>query len=157
MFSDDINFLNKITQLKKNNLTIGICHGCFDVLHFGHIIHFKEARSLCDYLVVSITPDEYIRKGPGRPIFSTSQRKTVLQELSSIDLVVIHRDLDSRTLLESTKPDFYFKGADYVGGNYNKLFDLELNVAKKNNIEVVFTKGDRSSSTWIIDRLKEGI
>ena len=44
-------------------------HGVFDLLHFGHLEHFKEAKK-GDILIVSITPDRFVNKGPGRPAFN---------------------------------------------------------------------------------------
>jgi cytidyltransferase-like protein len=43
-------------------------------VHLGHIKHFKKARTYGDYLIVSITKDEFIKKGPGRPIFQSKSK-----------------------------------------------------------------------------------
>ena len=43
------------------------CHGVFDLLHIGHLRHLNGARRLGDILVVTITPDHLVNKGPGRP------------------------------------------------------------------------------------------
>ena len=42
--------------------TIVLCHGAFDLVHMGHLIHFDEARALGDMLVVTITADRHIKK-----------------------------------------------------------------------------------------------
>src|SRR5438309_5240321 len=42
--------------------TIGLCHGAFDLVHMGHLIHFEDARALGDLLVVTVTADKYITK-----------------------------------------------------------------------------------------------
>ena len=65
---------NKISIIKKNKMVIGLCHGVFDVLHYGHLKHFEAAKKKCDYLFVSITSDEYIKKGPNRPVHSVNER-----------------------------------------------------------------------------------
>ena len=76
------------SKLKSEGKKIVHCHGVFDLLHVGHIKHFKEAKTFGDILVVSITPDEFVHKGPGRPAFSTSLRLESLSELESVDYVV---------------------------------------------------------------------
>jgi len=43
------------------------CHGVFDLLHIGHIRYFDQAKKMGDILVVTITPDRYVNKGPHRP------------------------------------------------------------------------------------------
>ena len=63
----------------------------FDLLHIGHIKHFEEAKTYGDVLVVSITPDEFVNKGPNRPAFSTSLRLEFLSALESVDYVVANK------------------------------------------------------------------
>ena len=66
-------FLHIISSLKKSQgKKIILCHGVFDLLHIGHIKHFEEAKKMGDILVVTITPDQFVNKGPGRPAFNTS-------------------------------------------------------------------------------------
>ena len=60
------------TGLKSEGKKVVHCHGVFDLLHIGHIKHFEEARSLGDCLVVTITPDGYVNKGPNRTAFTTA-------------------------------------------------------------------------------------
>ena len=57
------------SQLRSKGNKIVQCHGVFDLLHVGHLKHFREARTFGDILVVTITPDEFVNKGPGRPAF----------------------------------------------------------------------------------------
>ena len=77
-----------IGNYKSQGKKIIHCHGVFDLLHIGHIKHFAEAKKLGDILVVSITPDHYVNKGPGRPAFSIALRLEALAALESIDYVV---------------------------------------------------------------------
>ena len=59
-----------LINLKKNNQRIVLCHGVFDLVHIGHIKHFEEAKENGDVLVVSVTSDKFVNKGPGRPIYN---------------------------------------------------------------------------------------
>ena len=60
--------LKDITKdLKRKNKVVGLCHGVFDLLHLGHIHYLEEAKSICDYLIVTITDDEFVNKGPEGP------------------------------------------------------------------------------------------
>jgi len=58
------------SKLQADGSTLALCHGVFDLLHPGHIQHFKVARKLAEVLIVSITADVFVNKGPGRPIFN---------------------------------------------------------------------------------------
>ena len=76
-------------SLKTENKTVALCHGVFDLVHPGHIIHFEQAKGMADVLVVSITAARYVRKGPGRPYFDDEMRKNLS---SQIDLEVTSKN-----------------------------------------------------------------
>ena len=73
---------------------IVLCHGVFDLLHLGHIKHFNEARTFGDILIVTVTPDSFVNKGPNRPAFTIEHRLEALSALESIE------DLEILRLLE---------------------------------------------------------
>ena len=102
-----------VTKLSKLNKKIGLCHGVFDLLHLGHINHFNEAKRNCDILIVSVTQDKYVSKGPGRPVFNQKQRMEALSNLVSIDFVVLSDEQSAVQIINSIKPNLYFKGPDY--------------------------------------------
>ena len=66
-----------------------LCHGVFDLLHPGHIRHLEAARHHGDLLVVTITPDRFVNKGPGRPVFNQRLRAESVAALASVDHVAI--------------------------------------------------------------------
>ena len=124
------------------------CHGCFDLLHYGHLRHLKFAKSLGDHLVVTITADRYIKKGPGRPVFNESQRAEMLRELRCVDDVQIIHAPDAVTALEAIKPDIYVKGREYEG----RL--PELDFCKTLGIRVIFSDQVVYSSTKLVSEIK---
>jgi len=73
-----------VSTLRETASDIGLCHGCFDLFHFGHAIHLSEARALSDFLIVSITADTQIDKGVNRPIFGERDRALVLQGMRAV-------------------------------------------------------------------------
>ena len=109
-----------LSKLKSEGKKIVQCHGVFDLLHVGHIKHFKEAKTFGDILIVSITPDEFVHKGPGRPAFSTSLRLEALSELESVDYVVVNKWPTAEEIIKIIEPNIYCKGPDYK----NPLDDL---------------------------------
>ncbi|MBE3092258.1 MAG: adenylyltransferase/cytidyltransferase family protein [Actinobacteria bacterium] len=102
-----------ISKLKITKKKIVHCHGVFDLVHLGHIRHFNLAKKEGDILVVTLTKDKYVKRGPGRPIFNENLRAEMLASISIIDYVAI---IDFPTAVEAIKilkPDFYVKGSDY--------------------------------------------
>jgi rfaE bifunctional protein kinase chain/domain/rfaE bifunctional protein nucleotidyltransferase chain/domain len=102
-----------IAKLKAQDKKVIHCHGVFDLLHIGHIKHFEEAKILGNVLVVSITPDEFVNKGPGRPAFTTQLRLQALAALEAVDFVVANKWPTAIEIIKKLKSDIYCKGPDY--------------------------------------------
>jgi rfaE bifunctional protein nucleotidyltransferase chain/domain len=102
-----------VGELKSEGKTIVLCHGVFDLIHPGHIRHFQAARREGDVLIVTLTPDKYVGKGPGRPVFNQALRAESLASLSCVDCVAINEWPTAVDTIKMLKPDVYVKGGDY--------------------------------------------
>ena len=148
--------MKKLIKTKNSKLkkTVGMVHGVFDVIHIGHIIYFKDAKSKVDELIVSVTSDKYVNKGPGKPIFDTSTRVKLLNSIKYIDKVIESNHPTAIPNIKKIKPDFYIKGLDYK----NLKDDLSRNiVAEKKEVEkyggkIIFTDTPLYSSSSIINQ-----
>jgi rfaE bifunctional protein nucleotidyltransferase chain/domain len=139
----------RVKQLQKANQRVGLCHGCFDVLHTGHIRHFEAARRQCDVLVVSVTPDRFVNKGPGRPVFGAPDRAELIAALSVVDYVMISNWPSAVQLLQTLRPNCFFKGQEYEthAQQVNPNFLEEREMAVQLGIDVLFTYEKVNSST----------
>ena len=118
-----------IKKLKKKSKKIVLCHGVFDILHSGHIYHFQKAKKFGDILIVSLTADKFVKKGPGRPKFNIKERSNVISNLSIVDFVIINNDSDSINLIKKIKPNIYVKGIDYK--NFKNDVSSKIQLEKK--------------------------
>ena len=100
-------------RLRDEGKTIAHCHGAFDLLHPGHIRHLAAASKLADVLVVTVTEDRFIRKGPGRPVFNERLRAESLAALSTVDLVATSPWPTAVETIDIVRPHLYVKGQDY--------------------------------------------
>ncbi len=149
------NIKKKISELKKRNKKIVLCHGVFDVIHIGHINHFKKAREFGDILIVTITSDKFVNKGINRPIFNQNKRIELISELNCVDYVSLSDFEDANNLIKIIRPDFYVKGQDYKEFKNDKTGKINL---EKKNVEkfggkIVFTNEESFSSSNIINNL----
>ena len=103
----------ELEELRGENKKIVHCHGVFDLLHVGHIRHFKEAKKIGDVLIVTITPDRFVGKGPHRPAFGEDLRAEAVAALDCVDYVAINKWALASDTIRLLKPDFYVKGPDY--------------------------------------------
>ena len=95
-------------------------NGCFDILHPGHIELFKVAKSLGDRLIVGIDDDEKVKKDKGveRPINSLFFRKTMLESIRYIDIVLPFGSRNElENLIELYSPDILLVGSDWKNGD----------------------------------------
>jgi rfaE bifunctional protein nucleotidyltransferase chain/domain len=102
-----------VAQEQKRGIRVVHCHGVFDLLHPGHLRHLQEARAQGDKLVVSVTPDRFVNKGPGRPAFHEELRLEQLAALVYVDYVVLNDKPDAISIIKLIRPDIYVKGAEY--------------------------------------------
>lgn len=145
-----------IIQKRKKKLKIGLCHGAFDLIHLGHLNHFKEAKKSVDVLIVSVTSDNFIHKGPGRPFFDQNQRMETISFIEVVDYVVLSESESALKIINLVKPDIYFKGPDYRDNTRdltNKI-KKENRLVKKNNGYTIYTKSKKYSSTVLINKIK---
>jgi rfaE bifunctional protein nucleotidyltransferase chain/domain len=103
----------KIQTLKTKSKKIVHCHGCFDLMHPGHIKHFQAAKKMGHILVVTITPDIYVDKGPNRPAFNENLRAESIAALECVDYVAINKWPTAEETLRLLKPTIYVKGQEF--------------------------------------------
>lgn len=147
------NLKKQIEKEKKKNKKIVLCHGVFDLIHIGHIKHFKEAKKKGDYLLVSITSDKYVNKGSGRPIFNQNYRAEFLSSLSFIDAIVVNDQITSEKLISVVKPDVYFKGPDYKDNQKDNTKNIykEIAITKKFGGKIIYSNDITFSSSNLIN------
>lgn len=130
------------------------CHGCFDLVHPGHLRYLQFARSLGDVLVVSLTGDAAVGKGADRPYIPQELRAENLAALQFVDWVVIDPHPTACELLETLRPDVYVKGREYAVSS-DPRFLKEKEVVERHGGRVVFHSGDVVySSTRLLEELE---
>ena len=151
--TDKINLISSLHKIRKKNKKIVLCHGVFDLVHLGHIKHFKSAKSYGDYLVVSITVDKFIKKGPGRPLFNEDQRLEFLSQIKLIDKVIFSKSSSAEDVIKLVKPNYYVKGPDYLKNKNDKTkkIYIEKKLVESFGGKIVYTKDQSFSSSKIIN------
>lgn len=143
----------KVKNLKNKGKKIVHCHGCFDLMHPGHIKYFQSAKKMGDILIVTVTPDKYVDKGPGRPVFNEQLRSESIAALECVDCVSINRWPTAEQTLKLIRPNIYVKGQEF-----QKLEDKtgkiqrEYKVVQEIGAELQFTHEIVFSSTDLINK-----
>ncbi len=144
----------RLEHLKASGKKIVLCHGVFDLLHIGHIRYFRQAAKKGDILVVTVTPDRFVDKGPDRPAFPENLRAEAISSLDTVDFVAINTWPTAEETLRLLRPDFYVKGAEFkdIASDMTGKIAQEAAVAKEIGGQLVFTEDIVFSSSNLINR-----
>lgn len=156
--AEKIRTIQELEELLRQDRSAGkrivLCHGVFDLLHPGHILHFNEARKQGDVLVVTVTPDQFVRKGPGRPVFNQRLRLETIAGLEVVDYTALNEWPTAIETIARLKPHVYVKGSDYADPSADltgRIVDEERAVRSVNG-RIHFTDGEVFSSSHLINR-----
>jgi cytidyltransferase-like protein len=135
--------MNNNSSQKKRILTVGV----FDMLHFGHIRLFKNIKKMCgdkNYLIVAVQDSDFILKykPDTKILYSTEERIEMIQELRSVDEVIIYTDVDIS--IKTITFDIWVKGPDQVHHGFQRAIQWCKDNGKQ-IIEIPRTEGISSS------------
>lgn len=144
----------RVRELQGRGKTVVHCHGCFDLVHPGHVRYLQFARQLGDVLIVSLTGDSMVSKGPDRPYIPQELRAENLAALEFVDWVVIDPHPTACELLERLRPDVYVKGREYAASD-DPRFLREKQIVEQHGGRVIYHSGDIVfSSTRLLQSLE---
>ncbi len=142
----------KVQHFKSEGKKVVHCHGCFDLMHPGHIKHFQAAAQMGDLLVVTVTPDRYIDKGPNRPAFREKLRAETIAALECVNFVAINRWPTAEKTLKLIRPTIFVKGQEFENlQDHTGKLKKEIDVLDEIGAEIRFTHEVVYSSTHLLN------
>lgn len=143
-----------LAEEKKKGRRVVHCHGVFDLLHIGHIRYFQQARAKGDILVVTVTPDRFVNKGPGRPAFTEDLRIESIAALEIVSYVAKNRWPTAVDTIKLLKPDLYVKGVEYkdAAKDHTGGIIIEQEAVESVGGRLVFTDDIVFSSSNLINK-----
>jgi len=135
---------NKIKELKKQGLKIGITFSTFDLLHAGHIAMLSEAKNHCDYLIAGLQTDPTLdRTNKNAPVQSIVERQIQLQATRYVDEIVVYQtEKDLEDILLSMPIDVRILGIEYENRDFTGK-----DICNKRGIELIYNGRDHSFSS----------
>ena len=139
---------------RKHGQRVVLAHGTFDLLHMGHVRHLEHARALGDVLLVTITADPFVNKGPGRPVFTGTLRAEMVAALTYVEGVAINDAASAENVINLIKPDVYVKGSDYAAAENDVTGKIraEREAVEAHGGRVHFTQDITFSSSSLLNR-----
>lgn len=144
---------DRCDRLRADGKSIVLCHGAFDLLHPGHIKHLAAAKQLGDVLVVTLTEDRFIRKGPGRPVFNERLRAETIAAIGVVDLVATAPWATGLEVIDLIRPNVYVKGQDYRDATQDATgaIGLEKEAVRRHGGRIAYTEEAQYSSTKLLN------
>ena len=150
----DIDSLAKLAhELRLIGKKVVLCHGTFDLMHTGHIRYLQRAQKEGDILVVTVTADEFVNKGPGRPVFGEQLRAENLAALECVHHVAINYAATAVELLDKIRPSLYVKGSEYRdhAGDVTGNIAREIAAVQKHGGTIFYTDEITFSSSELLN------
>lgn len=150
----DIDSLAKLAHdLRQEGKRVVLCHGTFDLMHTGHIRYLQRAQKEGDVLMVTVTADEFVNKGPGRPVFGEQLRAENLAALECVHYVAVNHTATAVDLLEKIRPSLYVKGGEYRdhAGDVTGNIGLEIAAVEKHGGTIFYTDEITFSSSGLLN------
>ncbi|MCM8797177.1 MAG: D-glycero-beta-D-manno-heptose 1-phosphate adenylyltransferase [Candidatus Omnitrophica bacterium] len=147
-----------ISVLKKKNKKIVFTNGCFDIIHYGHVMYLEKAKAMGDILIVAVNSDSSVRKikGAKRPLVSEKDRAAIIAALESVDYVTIFRDKTPYKIIEKIKPDILVKGGDWDKTNIAGSDFVKERGGKTRLIKIVSGRSTTNLIKKIVKRYGQG-
>ena len=133
--------LETLRDQRAGGRTVVQCHGCFDIVHPGHIRYLEFASRQGDVLVVTLTGDSEIVKGDQRPYIPQELRAESLAALEFVDYVYIDLSPTAESVVEAIRPNVYVKGREYETSR-DPRFRRERAAVESYGGRVIFSSGD---------------
>lgn len=133
-------------------MIIGYTTGVYDLFHIGHLNLLKNAKGMCDKLVVGVTVDELVQYKGKRAMIPFEDRIELVRSCKYVDAAVPQYDMDKLTACRKLGATYLFVGDDWFGTEKWKQYEMEF---EEYGIKVVYfpyTKG--ISSTKITEALQ---
>ena len=128
-------------QSNGESIILGYTSGVFDMFHVGHLNMLRQARALCDRLIVGVTVDELVGYKSARPVIPFEQRIEIVANIKGVDLAVPQDDLDKLAMWKKLKFDVMFIGDDWFGTARFDEFEKKLAGVGVKIIYLPYTRG----------------
>lgn len=135
-------------------MIIGYTTGVFDLFHIGHVNMLKNAKAMCDKLVVGVTTDELVLSYKHKKaVIPFDERAEIVSSIKYVDVVVSQESMDKFTAWKKLKFDIMFVGDDWYDTEKWRNYEEQF---KEVGVKIVyFPYCKRTSSTLINETLKK--
>ncbi len=135
------------------DLIIGYTAGVYDLFHIGHLNLLKNAKGMCDKLIVGVTTDDLVTYKGKHAMIPFEDRLEIVRSIRYVDAVVPQSDMDKLKMCKKVGASVMFVGDDWYGTEKWEKYEEELKLEGVKIVYFPYTKG--ISSTLINQALAQ--
>ena len=139
-------------EKEREKMVIGYTAGVYDLFHIGHLNLLKNAKGMCDKLIVGVTTDDLVTYKGKRPMIPFEDRIEIVRSIKYVDAAVPQEDMDKLLMCKKLKASRLFVGDDWFNTDKWKEYEKDFAEAGIEIIYFPYTKG--VSSTLIAKTLE---
>ena len=129
-------------------MIIGYTTGVFDLLHIGHINMLRNAKAMCDRLIVGVTIDELVAYKNKMAVIPFEERIELVHALKYVDLAVPQTNMDKKDAYDRYHFNIMFVGDDWYKTEKWQTYEDQLN---KLNVKIIYFPYTKGTSSTIIN------
>ena len=130
-------------------MVIGYTSGVFDLFHIGHVNVLRNAKSLCDKLIVGVSSDDLVLYKNKKPVIPFVERIDIVRACRYVDLAVCQDSMDKMDAFNRYKFDIMFVGDDWYQTDKWKNFDADF---KDVGVKIIYFPYTATTSSTLINQ-----
>ena len=138
-------------------MVVGYTTGVFDLFHIGHLNMLKNAKGMCDKLIVGVTTDELVSYKHKKAVIPFEERIEIVRSIECVDVAIPQRSMDKFEAWKKLKFDVMFVGDDWYATEKWEEYEKQFAEVGVKIIYFPYTQG--TSSTLInevLTNLRDG-
>lgn len=128
-------------------MKVGFTRGVYDLFHIGHLNLLRNAKSLCDKLIVGVKTDDFTSQTKKKPVVAFNERLDIVRSCKYVDLAIPCDTFDFVELQKKLKFDVVFVGDDWFGSDRFSEMEEKL---KPLGVEIVYLPRTQSTSSTLL-------
>ena len=137
----------------SSKMVLGYTSGVYDLFHIGHLNLLKNAKGLCDKLIVGVSVDKLVEYKHKHPVIPFEERIEIVRSCKYVDAAIPQEELDKYKMWEKLHFDILFVGDDWFNSPSWKEMEEKFNKVGVQIVYFPYTKG--TSSTLLNETLKK--
>lgn len=131
-------------------MILGYTSGVYDLFHIGHLNLLKNARGLCDKLIVGVSVDELVKYKNKKAVIPFEERIEIVRNIKYVDSAIPQYEIDKFKVWEKIKFDVLFVGDDWYESDSWKIME---NKFKDVNVRVIYFPYTKGTSSTLINEI----